>query len=853
MGTVFYSPKQALVITFVFSIIDIFINLLGLTWNGSFFTLGNLIHWFSWKNYDFTKNPVDFFFIGLIRILILFLGSIYLYFHGKSGAVTCAKWSNPIFAFLLLLIAFSPSKMLAFYEHSDPKLVIGDWILMGWCIIASFASYGIWTNIFCKTRKIDDGGEDRRRLVDDDGFSDDDDNNSGSAAEEYFKSVQNEAEEKELKQRETFSMLMRLFSYMGKEGPFYFSAFFFLFLFALSKVFTPYYTGEVVASVIHAKAGDYSALNKAVLIMTILSLAGALFGGLRGASFTYAQARVDRRIRDDLFRSIVNQEIGYFDGNQTGEICSRLNADCQTMSNTLSLYMNVLTRNLTMLVGSLIFMFSLSWRLSMVTFIAIPLIFFVSKVFGVYYDVLAEETQDSVAKSNAHAEEILSAIRTVKSFACEKFEAKRFLGFLDATLKIGGKRALVIIGYIWVLEIFQMGILTAVLFYGGHLVLKGDINVGLLVSFMLYQFQLGENMRELSEVFNGLMQAVGASRKVFEMIDRKPIIRNNNSGFMGSAIDNDNNSRHSGDGERKPTRGRIEFKNVRFAYPTRPDIMVMNGVSFTVEPGEVVALVGPSGGGKSSCISLLEHFYEPLSGEVLLDGINIKDYNHKYLHKKIALVGQEPILYSRAVHENISYGCDEVCEDKIIEAAKMANAHDFIMGTVDGYETNVGEKGSTVSGGQKQRIAISRALVRDPDVLLLDEATSALDSESEALVQEAIAKNLKTRTVLLIAHRLSSIETADKIIVINHGKVEQNGKHSELMEQEGLYRQLVQRQMKQEEEPVDVTYDRPESVTESGSFYGRSIRSRRINVTSPQPHHISHSYLGSSFAASSLI
>uniref|UniRef100_A0A0K0FY22 ABC-type antigen peptide transporter n=1 Tax=Strongyloides venezuelensis TaxID=75913 RepID=A0A0K0FY22_STRVS len=853
MVTIFYSPNQVLVITCVFSIIDIFINLLGLTWNGNFFTLANLSHWFAWKNYDFTKNPVDFFFIGLLRILILFIGVVYLQLNSRSGAVTCAKWSNPVFAFLLLIIAFSPSKMLAFYEHKDPKLVVGDWILMGWCIIASFASYGIWTNILCKTRKIDNQSESRRRLINDDGFNDNEDNNSGNIVEEYFKSVQSQAVEKELKQRETLSMLMRLFGYMGKEGPFYFTAFFFLFLFALSKVFTPYYTGEVVASVIHAKTGDYTALNKAVFIMTLLSFAGALFGGLRGASFTYAQARVDRRIRDDLFRSIVSQEIGYFDANQTGEICSRLNADCQTMSNTLSLYMNVLTRNLTMLIGSLIFMFSLSWRLSMVTFIAIPLIFFVSKVFGVYYDVLAEETQDSIAKSNAHAEEILSAIRTVKSFACEKFEAKRFLDFLDATLKIGGKRAFVIIGYIWVLEIFQMGILTAVLFYGGHLVIKGDINVGLLVSFMLYQFQLGENMRELSEVFNGLMQAVGASRKVFDMIDRKPVIRNNHSGFMGSTIDSDSSFKSSDDGGRKPKRGKIEFKNVRFAYPTRPDIMIMNGVSFTVEPGEVVALVGPSGGGKSSCISLLEHFYEPLSGEVLLDGINIKDYNHKYLHKKIALVGQEPILYSRAVHENISYGCEDVSEDKIIEAAKMANAHDFIMETVDGYETNVGEKGSTVSGGQKQRIAISRALVRDPDVLLLDEATSALDSESEALVQEAISKNLKSRTVLLIAHRLSSIESADRIIVINHGKVEQMGKHSELMEQDGLYRQLVQRQMNQENEPIDVNYDKTESITESGSFYDRSIRSRRINIASPKPHHISQSYLGSSFAASSLI
>ncbi|VDM24663.1 unnamed protein product, partial [Toxocara canis] len=588
----------------------------------------------------------------------------------------------------------------------------------------------------------------------------------------------------------------------------------------LARVFIPYYTGEVVASVFGAQ-GSYAELHKTVAIMAFLSFSGlthfsAVFGGLRGGSFTYAQARIDRRIRDDLFRSLVKQEIGFFDANKTGEICSRLNADCMTMSNTLSLYVNVLSRNLTMLVGSVIFMFFLSWRLSMVTLIAIPMIFLVSKVYGVYYDQLSEETQSSVAKANDVAEEVISAIRTVKSFACEKFEALRLAS--DKVFIISRHNArhrdeksdrtcrlrLDIRTFLNKLAkpFLQMGILIVVLWYGGHLVLKDEVESRLLVSFLLYQFQLGENLRELGEVWNGLMQAVGASRKVFELIDRKPQV--------------DNHGRIRLDNTISRLEGKIEFKNVKFSYPIRPDLLVMRDISFTVNPGEVVALVGPSGSGKSSLIAMMEHFYEPTSGQVLLDGIPVRDYDHKFLHTKVALVGQEPVLYARSVRENIAYGIDNITDEEIQRAAILSNAHTFIMETTDGYETDVGEKGSQMSGGQKQRIAIARALARDPVVLLLDEATSALDSESERLaslpycsltylpvsflhqnrVQEAISKNLSGHTVLVVAHRLSTVENADKIIVINHGKVEQTGIYKELAETEGLFQTLVQKQLK---------------------------------------------------------
>ncbi|KAL6732530.1 hypothetical protein Aduo_003282 [Ancylostoma duodenale] len=801
----FYSGGQALSIALFFAGIDVVVNIFGLAWNGQYFTVGNIKHWFDLPNYKFTTNPIDFLGVALLRECVLIGGGIAAWTSPSGFSEVAAKASNVVFAVMLVILAFAPAKLLAFYEVDTVKLAVGDWILMSWCIFASLAVQVIWTNVYTRVSE--------RGYTAGPQFGD----------EDYEERLLEEEAEKAAKQRETFVLLFRLLGYMAREWKYYGMAFFFLFCYSLSRVFIPYYTGEVVSAVFGEQA-SYERLHRTVGIMALLSLGCAVFGGLRGGSFTYAHATIDRQVRNDLFRAVIKQEIGFFDANKTGEICSRLTSDCQTMSNTLSLYMNVLTRNLTMLFGSLIFMTTLSWRLSMITLITVPLIFLVNKVFGVWYDKLSEETQNSVAHANDVAEEVLSAIRTVKSFACERFEGYRFLGYLNETLAIATRKVACVIGLIWTNELLQMAILTIVLWYGGHLVIQGKIESGLLVSFLLYQFQLGENLRELGEVWNGLMQAVGASRKVFEFIDRDPKVKN--------------------DGKYAPEKliGRIEFKNVQFSYPIRPDLPIMEDLTFTVEPGEVVALVGPSGGGKSSCIAMLEHFYEPNGGEVLLDGVPIREYDHKYLHTKVALVGQEPVLYARSVTENVGYGLDTYTNEQVQTSAKLANAHSFIMDTTDGYNTDVGEKGSQMSGGQKQRIAIARALVRDPVVLLLDEATSALDSESEHLVQEAISKNLKGRTVVLIAHRLSTVENADKIVVINRGRVEQMGTHKELINQEGMYKLLVQRQMmgaELDEEPAPITTAPP-------------LGARRISrITSPV-HSVSQSFLGTSLTSSYL-
>lgn len=290
------------------------------------------------------------------------------------------------------------------------------------------------------------------------------------------------------------------------------------------------------------------------------------------------------------------------------------------------------------------------------------------------------------------------------------------------------------------------------------------------------------------------MSAAGASEKIFEYLDIKPQLQ------ITKPYEPDT------------IQGAIEFKNVQFAYPTRTDAPVLKDISFKVKPGEVVALVGPSGSGKSSCVSLLERFYKPLKGEILIDGVPISDYNHKYIHRVIALVGQEPVLYDRKIKENIAYGLEDECvEEQVINAAKMANAHTFITETPKQYDTECGERGTQLSGGQKQRIAIARALIRNPRILLLDEATSALDAESEYLVQQAIHKNLKGHTVVVVAHRLSTIENADKIIVLDHGHIVEQGSHKELIRKNGLYAYLLKKQMHGEQK------DNESIVSKSGA------------------------------------
>ena len=329
-------------------------------------------------------------------------------------------------------------------------------------------------------------------------------------------------------------------------------------------------------------------------------------------------------------------------------------------------------------------------------------------------------------------------------------------------------------------------VVAGVLFYGGSLVLDGVMSAGALVSFMLYQQSLSASFQSLGDVFSALSAAVGAADKVVELINKKPAFEETGSEEPDTFV------------------GHLELRDVTFSYPARPSSIVLSNFNLAVQPGEVVALVGPSGGGKSSIVKLLERQYLPTSGAVLVDGRDLGSYQSGWLKRRMALVSQEPVLYARSIKRNIIYGMEtedgvpesEVpTQNEIEEAARLANAHDFICALPEQYDTECGERGVQLSGGQKQRLAIARALVRKPSVLLLDEATSALDADSEAVVQEALDRTMVGRTVLVIAHRLSTVQGADRIVVIKKGTVVEMGTHEDLLERQGAYALLVKRQM----------------------------------------------------------
>ncbi|XP_078365002.1 ABC-type oligopeptide transporter ABCB9-like [Oculina patagonica] len=747
------------------------------------------------EDFKFCSSVFDLWILSLIRSCAL-LGATFglLFAKRKMDAVSrIIQFKKPWLYYSIGVVVFVVVKFLLSTECSlDKNSKIWQWCFMGWTVGSTFMANGLWyllskIKVLGMSTEQEIGSiQERESLLDVGDFNYSD----GSAPSD---------ENQTKKEDESTISAWRLMSYCKPDIPHISLASLFLLLAATGEIFIPYYTGQVIDSIAIEK--DKAKFMTSILIMTLISLGTAIAAGLRGGMFTLIAARFTKRINNLLFGSIVKQEIGFFDSTKTGDIVSRLTSDTTKMSDQVGLNINVFLRNCVQSIGTCVFMFKLSWKLTIVTLIGLPLVAFISDIYGEYYKKLSTQVQEATAKANEIAAEVVSSMKTVRSFANEDGEYKRYENKQEAIYKLRIKESFLYGGYRWCTEILALTLDVVVLLYGGHLVLEGELSGGYLVSFILYQLQLSFYIDEVGEIYTGLMEAVGASQKVFELIDRKPKIQDNGIVTPGEVS------------------GEIRFQNVSFAYPTRPDISVLDNVSFSVTPGEVIALVGPSGGGKSTCISLLEHFYEPTTGEVLIDSIPVKNFEHKYLHSKVALVGQEPVLFARSVKENIAYGLDsdgEIDQSLVEDVSRLANAHSFISDMPEGYDTETGEKGLQLSGGQKQRVAIARALVRNPRILLLDEANSALDAESEHLVQDAIYKNLTGHTVLIIAHRLSTIEKADKIVVIDQGKVIAQGKHRELVEQNGLYAKLVKRQM--------LGLEKKNSVTDNAQHSGHGHR-----------------------------
>lgn len=714
------------------------------------------------NNFDVYRSVVDLWAASLVRSSLLMGAAIGVSKNTTEGPKRVKDLETFTIVMCLLTGMYSVIKLLLYSEVmeslSDPWFLC----LVAWTCVSALATFLTWKllSLVQPVRETTLGI-----------------NSEAASPEETESLLDSEEDSSKGAKKDTASpaTIGRLLSYSKHDAALLGLAFLFLIVAAVGETFIPYYTGLAVDAIVIQK--DMEAFSKSMIIISVFAIVSSFAAGVRGGVFSLALARLNVRIRNLLFRSLVRQEIGFFDSNHTGDITSRLTSDTTMVSDLISLNMNICLRSLVKGMGVCVFMFTLSWKLSLVTFMGFPFVMLVSKLYGKYYKRLAREVQDALAKANNIAEETVSAMKTVRSFANEEAEAGVYWEKLQHMYKLNKKQALAYACYMWSSSLTVLALQVSILYYGGHLVVSGHLTSGNLISFIIYELELGDCMENIGAVYTGLMQGVGAAEKVFEFIDRKPQL--------------------SSDGTLAPDtlKGLVEFKNVTFSYPTRPETQVLKDVSFTLHPGQVTALVGPSGSGKSSCVSLLEHFYRAQAGQVLLDGSPIEEYDHRYLHTKVSLVGQEPVLFARSVQENIAYGLTDCCLEEIVQASMKANAHGFITELPDGYSTDAGEKGAQLSGGQKQRVAIARALVRSPHVLILDEATSALDAESEHIVQQALNGIMQDRTVLVIAHRLSTVEKAHNIIVIDKGEVLEQGTHRDLMQKEGLYSKLVKRQI----------------------------------------------------------
>ncbi|XP_059532790.1 ABC-type oligopeptide transporter ABCB9 isoform X5 [Myotis daubentonii] len=602
--------------------------------------------------------------------------------------------SRVVIALVCLLVGiYTMAKLLLFSEVRKPVRDPWFWALFAWTYVSLAASFLLW-------RLLSTVRPSAKALE------------PGAGAEAEAEGLP--AEDQPASEQASGATLQKLLSYAKPDLAFLLAASFFLIVAALGETFLPYYTGRAIDGIVIQKSMEQ--FSTAVVVMCLLALGSSFAAGIRGGIFTLIFARLNIRLRNCLFRSLVSQETSFFDENRTGDLISRLTSDTTMVSDLVSQNINVFLRNAVKITGVVVLMFSLSWQLSLVTFMGFPIIMTVSDVYGKYYKRLSKEVQNALARASNTAEETISAMKTVRSFANEEQEAEVYSQKLQQVYKLNRKEAAAYTYYVWGSGLTLLVVQVSILYYGGHLVISGQMTSGNLISFIIYEFVLGDCMESVGSVYSGLMQGVGAAEKVFEFIDRQPTMV------------------HDGNLAPDHVEGRVDFENVTFTYRTRPHTKVLQDVSFSLTPGKVTALVGPSGSGKSSCVHILENFYPLEGGRVLLDGKPISAYDHKFLHRVISLVSQEPVLFARSITENISYGLPTVPFEMVVEAAQKANAHGFIMELQDGYNTETGEKGAQLSGGQKQRVAMARALVRNPPVLILDEATSALDAESEFLI-----------------------------------------------------------------------------------------------------------------------
>ncbi|NOS77135.1 MAG: ABC transporter ATP-binding protein [Nitrospira sp.] len=486
---------------------------------------------------------------------------------------------------------------------------------------------------------------------------------------------------------------------------------------------------------------------------------------------TWISQRVVADFRTHLFAHLQNLAVSFFARRRTGELLSRLMNDVTVIQSIVTETPIDTAKQLVTFIGGIGFLLAMNWRLCLLILLLLPLLVLVAKFFGRKLKSLSTSIQDQTAALSTLLEEVISGIRIVKSFVQTKREEDRFLTQVQHGLALSLKRAGIMALFVPVISLLTFSAAAAVLWYGGTQVIEGTVTPGDLFAFVLFAGILIGPFSSAARVFAQIKEAQGATQRVFEILDAEADIRDAPNAHVLSAV-----------------KGHVRAEQVSFSYDPRTP--VLSHLSFEAQPGELVAFVGPTGAGKTTVINLLHRFYDPVEGRITVDGHDLKQVTVDSWYRQVALVPQETILFGGTILDNIRYGNPEASEAAVEEASKAAHAHEFISAFPDKYLTVVGEKGINLSGGQRQRIAIARAILKNPRILLLDEATSSLDTESERLVQEALERLMQGRTTFVVAHRLSTIQRADRILVLDKGRVVEEGTHAQLLERKGLYHYL---------------------------------------------------------------
>ncbi|MEL6593490.1 MAG: ABC transporter transmembrane domain-containing protein [Bacteroidota bacterium] len=517
----------------------------------------------------------------------------------------------------------------------------------------------------------------------------------------------------------------------------------------------------------------------ALLLIGILCVQ-AVFSFLRVYFSEQMTQRTMADIRYSTYRRLITFPVHFFEKRRVGELTSRLSSDVTQLQDVLSFTLFEFVRQVLILVFGLLILFLLvSADLTLFMLAIIPLVVIGAILFGRFIRKLSKKTQDELAETNTIVDETLHAILVVKAFASELRETIRYRAGLDRVVRIALKTAVYRGWFTGFIFVVLFGGITAIVWYGATLLEAGEIEIGDLIKFVIYTAFIAGSVAGLSNVYTQLQKTIGGSERILELLNEPTEFPLPASGERFTSL-----------------QGKIQFANVGFNYPSRPDVAVLRDVSFAVEPGQKIALVGQSGAGKSTIAQLIMRLYEINQGSILIDGKEMQSYAFPELRNNIGLVPQEVILFGGSIRENISYGKPEASEEEIIAAAKQANAWEFVSNFPEALDTVVGERGVKLSGGQRQRIAIARAILKDPSILILDEATSSLDAESEHLVQSALNKLMEGRTTVIIAHRLSTIRDVDQIYVLDHGEIIESGTHEQLAHHEGgTYNNLLKLQL----------------------------------------------------------